>query len=294
VEKDGYIYARGEQDMKSGICAILQTCKKAKHFNGTLSVLLTSDEEGDAINGTAKVLEALKASEFLPDFAVIAEPTCEKNFGDTIKIGRRGSINGVIELIGEQGHVAYPKNAKNPIHQISAILPKIAEHAFDGGNDVFEPSRLIITDIKAGNGVTNVTPKTLKMMFNVRNSPMTKIDNVERFIRSMFGLLYMVNNPGKDQLKFTLELKESAKPFVTDKSSIVIAHLSKSIEAVTGLVPELSAGGGTSDARFFAEHGVSAVEFGVLHDTIHAANERCHLSHLYDLIKVFQEFITKF
>jgi succinyl-diaminopimelate desuccinylase len=294
VEKDGFIYARGAQDMKSGICAILQACKSTEHFNGTLSILLTSDEEGEAKNGTIKVLEALKVGGALPDFALIAEPTCVKNFGDTIKIGRRGSINGVIELIGEQGHVAYPQNAKNPIHQIAAILPKLAEKAFDEGDNVFEPSKLVITDIKAGNGVTNVTPKMLKLMFNIRNSPYTKVENVERYIRSVFGLLYMVNNPGKDQLNFTLELRESAKPFVTDKSSIGIAHLSRAIETITGLVPELSASGGTSDARFFAEFGINTVEFGVLHDTIHAANERCHLSHLYDLIKVFQEFIAKF
>jgi succinyl-diaminopimelate desuccinylase len=294
LEKDGFIYARGAQDMKSGICAILQACKNVKHFNGTLSILLTSDEEGEAKNGTVKVLEVLKNENFLPDFALIAEPTCEKNFGDTIKIGRRGSINGTLELTGEQGHVAYPQNVKNPIHQIVTILPKLAEHAFDEGNDIFAPSKLVITDIKAGNNVTNVTPKTLKLMFNVRNSPLTKIENVERYIRSMFGLLYLVNNPGKEQLNFTLDLKESAKPFFTDKSSILIAHLSRVIEDITGLVPELSAGGGTSDARFFAEFGINVAEFGVMHDTIHAANERCHLSHLYDLIKIFKALIEKF
>ncbi|MDR0408527.1 MAG: succinyl-diaminopimelate desuccinylase [Campylobacteraceae bacterium] len=294
VEKDGFIYARGAQDMKSGVCAILQICRQVTHFNGTLSILLTSDEEGEAKNGTAKVLEILNEEKLLPDFAIVAEPTCEKNFGDTIKIGRRGSINGTIELMGEQGHVAYPQNVKNPIHQIATILPKIAEHAFDEGDSVFAPSKLVITDIKAGNNVTNVTPKTLKLMFNVRNSPSTKIENVERYIRSIFGLLYLVNNPGKEQLKFNLELNESAKPFLTDKSSILIAHLSRSIEEVTGLVPELSAGGGTSDARFFAEFGVSVAEFGVMHDTIHAANERCYLSHLRGLINVFKLLVEKF
>ncbi|MDR1554683.1 MAG: succinyl-diaminopimelate desuccinylase [Campylobacteraceae bacterium] len=294
IEKDGFVYARGAQDMKSGICAILQVCKNVTHFNGTLSILLTSDEEGDAKNGTVKVLETLKEVNLLPDFALIAEPTCEKNFGDTIKIGRRGSINGTVELIGEQGHAAYSQNVKNPIHQISTILPKLAEHAFDEGDSIFAPSKLIITNIKAGEGVTNITPKTLKLMFNVRNSPLTKIENIERYIRSIFGLLYMVNNPGKDKLNFDLELKESAKPFLTDKSSILIAHLSRAVEEITGLVPELSAAGGTSDARFFAEFGVSVAEFGVLNDTIHAADERCHLSHLYGLINVFKALIEKF
>ncbi|MDR1975703.1 MAG: succinyl-diaminopimelate desuccinylase [Campylobacteraceae bacterium] len=293
-EKDGFVYGRGAQDMKSGVCAILQTFKYAKHFNGTLSLLLTSDEEGEAKNGTVKVLEVLKEEGLLPDYALIAEPTCVRSFGDTIKIGRRGSINGTIILRGKQGHVAYPQNAQNPIHQIVPILPKIAEYKFDEGDDVFEPSTLIITDIKAGEGVTNITPKTLTLKFNVRNSPLTKIENVERHLRSNFGLLYMVNNPGKDKLDFDLELQESAKPFMTDKSSILIAHLMRSIETVTGVVPEINAGGGTSDARFFAQHGISTVEFGVLNDKIHAANERCHLSHLYDLIKVFRELLSKF
>ncbi|MDR1007893.1 MAG: succinyl-diaminopimelate desuccinylase [Campylobacteraceae bacterium] len=294
VEKDGFVYARGAQDMKSGVCAILQACKSITGFNGTISVLLTSDEEGEAENGTVKVLEFLKSENFLPDFALVAEPTCVKNFGDTIKIGRRGSINGKIEIRGVQGHVAYPQNAKNPIHQVSFILPKIAEHKFDDGDDVFEPSMLTITDIRSGEGVTNVTPKTLTLMFNIRNSPLTKIENVERYLKSNFGLLYMVNHPGKDKLDFDLELKESAKPFLTDKSSILIAYLSRVIEDVTGFVPELSASGGTSDARFFAEFGVSTVEFGVLNDTIHATNERCYLSHLYDLTKVYKELLAKF
>jgi succinyl-diaminopimelate desuccinylase len=274
--------------------ALLQACRSCEHFNGTLSILLTSDEEGDAKDGTAKVLEMLKSADMLPDYAVVAEPTCAKEFGDTIKIGRRGSINGTLEIVGEQGHVAYPQQSKNPIHQISTILSKLAEHKFDDGNGVFEPSRLVITDIHAGTGVTNVTPKTLKMMFNVRNSPLTKCENIERYIRSICGLLYMTHNPGQGQLNFNLELKESAKPFVTDKSSIVVAHLARSIEEVTGLVPEMSAGGGTSDARYFAEHEISVVEFGVMNDTIHAANERCKLSHYYDLIKVFRELIAKF
>ncbi|MDR2099468.1 MAG: succinyl-diaminopimelate desuccinylase [Campylobacteraceae bacterium] len=293
-EKDNFVYARGAQDMKSGVCAILQVCKSVKHFNGTLSVLLTSDEEGEAKNGTIKVLEFLKSENFLPDFAIVVEPTCVKNFGDTIKIGRRGSINGKIEVRGVQGHVAYPQNTKNPIHQVANLLPKIAEHRFDKGDDIFEPSTLVITSIKAGEGVTNVTPKTLTIMFNIRNSPLVKIEDVERYLRSNFGLLYMLNNQGKDKLDFDLELKESAKPFMTDKSSILIAHLARSIEEITGFVPEISAAGGTSDARFFAEFGVSVAEFGVLNDTIHAANERCHLTHLYDLIKVYSTLLAKF
>ena len=178
--KDGYIIARGAQDMKSGLAAFLQALKETKTFKGTLSVLITSDEEGDAEYGTVEVLKYLKKKEFLPDFTVVAEPTCERVFGDAIKIGRRGSINGVLEKIGEQGHAAYPEKTKNPIHKVAQVLPHIAGVKLDEGDEYFTPSRFIITDIRAGMEVTNVTPDKLKMMFNVRNSTKTTKEDIEK------------------------------------------------------------------------------------------------------------------
>lgn len=134
---DGVITARGSQDMKSGVAAFLYACKNAKEFKGTLSMLLTSDEEGDALNGTVKVLEYLKEKNFLPTSAVVAEPTCEEVFGDAIKVGRRGSINGYFELQGKQGHAAYPEKTINPVHELAAILPEIAGHDLDNGDEFF-------------------------------------------------------------------------------------------------------------------------------------------------------------
>ena len=164
IEKDGYIYGRGTQDMKSGVSAMVQALKEVKEFNGTLSLLLTSDEEGDAEFGTVMVMEELKQRDALPDYVLITEPTSEEVMGDVIKVGRRGSINGVLTIQGKQGHVAYPHKSINPIHLFSDKLPQLAGHKFDNGDSFFEPSQLIITDIRGGLEVTNVTPGLLKMM----------------------------------------------------------------------------------------------------------------------------------
>ena len=184
--KDNYIYGRGTQDMKSGVAAFLVAIKQAKNFNGTLSMILTSDEEGDAKYGTLEVIKYLKNINFLPNYVIVAEPTCEKKFGDTIKIGRRGSINGVLHLKGTQGHAAYPEKSDNPIHKIAHILPKITGQTLDSGDEFFAPSKFITTDIRAGLEVTNVTPGSLKMMFNIRNNTKTSKENVEEFIKKAF------------------------------------------------------------------------------------------------------------
>ncbi len=282
TEKNGYIYARGTQDMKSGVCAFLKACKEVENLKGTLSILLTSDEEGDAKYGTIEVLKYLKEKEFLPDFAVVAEPTSERVFGDTIKIGRRGSINGKLELYGKQGHAAYPKKATNPINLIAPILPKIAGVNLDEGDENFEPSQFVITDIRAGMEVTNVTPNDLKMMFNVRNSTLTSPSLVEHFVKEKFK-----------GLPFKLDIEQSSKPFITDRNSKIVKTMSKSIQNIIGITPTLSTGGGTSDARFFGEFGVDTVEFGVKNDTIHSVNERTTLSEVESLYRVFKNLIKE-
>ncbi len=281
TEKNGYIYARGSQDMKSGVAALLKAIKDTKEFDGTLSALLTSDEEGDAKYGTVEVLKYLKEIDFLPDFAVVAEPTCEREFGDTIKIGRRGSINGVLKLYGIQGHAAYPNKSTNPINLIAPILPKIAGVNLDDGDEDFEPSKFVITDIRSGMEVTNVTPGELKMMFNVRNSTQTSKNLVEHFVKEKFK-----------GLPFELKVEQSSKPFVTDKNSLVVKAISKSIKDIMDVTPKLSTAGGTSDARFFGEYGVDTVEFGVKNDTIHSVNERTTLKEVESLEKVFKNMIN--
>jgi len=283
VEKDGYIYGRGAQDMKSGLSAFIQAVHDTKEFKGTLSLLLTSDEEGPAKNGTLKVLEVLKEKNLLPDACIVAEPTCETVFGDAMKIGRRGSINGVIEQTGKQGHAAYPEKATNPIHKVAQVLHHMAGVNLDEGDEYFSPSQFVITDIRAGMEVTNVTPGKLKMMFNVRNSTKTDQKDIEDFVHLYFK-----------EMNYTLKLDQSAYPFMTDVNTHIVGTLDASIEKVTGVKPKHSTAGGTSDARFIAPYGIDVVEFGVRNDTIHAPNERTTKEEVQKLYEVFRELISRF
>ncbi len=280
VEKDGFIYGRGTQDMKSGVAAFTQAVKEAENFNGTLSLLLTSDEEGDAINGTVKVLEYLKQNSMLPDAVIVAEPTCEDDFGDAIKVGRRGSINGYITLKGKQGHAAYPEKAINPIHNIAKILGNMAGVNLDDGDEFFSPSKFVVTDIRSGMEVTNVTPNELKMMFNVRNTTLTTQKEVAAFVAKHF-----------EGLDYELKLTQGSYPFRTNTDTKVVKNIDRAIESVTGIKPKHSTAGGTSDARFIALFGVEVIEFGVKNDTIHSINERTTVKEVEDLYQVFTNLI---
>jgi succinyl-diaminopimelate desuccinylase len=269
--------------MKSGIAAFLYACKHAKEFNGTLSILITSDEEGDAINGTVKVLEFLKEKDFLPNYAIVAEPTSEKQFGDAIKVGRRGSINGYLTIQGKQGHAAYPQKAINPIHQIASLLPKIAEKFLDNGDEFFAPSQLVITDIRSGMEVTNVSPNDLKLMFNVRNSTKTTQKEIKELIDNTF----------KD-LNYSFKMTQGSYPFMTNKDSKIISSLTTTIKDVLNIDTKHSTAGGTSDARFFGEYKIDTVEFGVINDTIHSVDERTSIKEVNDLTLIFQTLIKNF
>jgi len=280
VEKDGYIYGRGTQDMKSGLAAFTQAVKDTKDFKGTLSLLLTSDEEGEGVNGTVKVLEYLKENELLPDAVVVAEPTCEDEFGDAIKVGRRGSINGYLTLKGKQGHAAYPEKAINPIHNISKILGNMAGVDLDDGDEFFAPSKFVVTDIRSGMQVTNVTPNELKMMFNVRNNTKTKQKDIIAFVAKHF-----------EGLEYELRLTQGSYPFKTDTDTKLVRKIDKAIESVTNLKPKHSTAGGTSDARFIAPLGIDVIEFGVRNDTIHSVNERTTVKEVQDLHRVFKTLI---
>jgi len=277
---DGVITARGAQDMKSGVASFLYACKNATHFNGTLSILLTSDEEGEGTYGTIKVLEYLQEKNFIPTSAIVAEPTCEELFGDAIKVGRRGSINGYLELKGKQGHAAYPEKAINPVHQIASILPKIAGYDLDNGDEFFSPSKFIITDIRAGMEVTNVTPNKLNMMFNVRNSTKTNQESITNFIAEKF-----------EGLDYTLRLTQGSYPFVTDKETKVVKMMQNGINEICNIDTKLSTAGGTSDARLFGQYKIPTVEFGVINDTIHAINERTNVKEVEKLTRVFENII---
>jgi len=281
VEKDGYIYGRGTQDMKSGVAAFTQAVKEADNFNGTLSILLTSDEEGEATHGTVEVLKYLKSNSLLPDAVVVAEPTCEERFGDAIKVGRRGSINGYITLNGKQGHAAYPEKAINPIHNIAQVLQNMAGVNLDNGDEFFSPSKFVVTDIRAGMQVTNVTPNELKMMFNVRNTTLTTQKEVREFVAKNL-----------DGLDYELKLTQGSYPFRTNTDTKLVRNIDMSIEKVTGIKPKHSTAGGTSDARFIALLGIDVIEYGVINDTIHSINERTTKKEVEELYEVFKSLIS--
>jgi succinyl-diaminopimelate desuccinylase len=283
VIKEGNIYGRGTQDMKSGVASFVQACKEAKDFKGTLSILLTSDEEGDAKYGTVIMLEHLKEKGLLPDYCIVAEPTCETQFGDAIKIGRRGSINGYLTIEGKQGHAAYPEKAINPVHQIAPLLEKIAGVNLDNGDNDFSPSQMVLTDIRGGMQVTNVTPSSLNLMFNVRNSTKTKQEDIQAHIDKYFK-----------HLDYSLKLTQGSYPFVTKRDSLVVKNIAKSIEKITGVKTKLSTAGGTSDARFMGAYGIDVVEFGVINDTIHAPNERTSIVEVEGLFEVFKDLLQEF
>jgi succinyl-diaminopimelate desuccinylase len=269
--------------MKSGVAAFVQVLKEAESFNGTLSVLLTSDEEGEATYGTQIMLAHLKEIGMLPDYCIVAEPTCEERFGDAIKIGRRGSINGYLTVHGKQGHAAYPEKALNPVHQIAPLLEKLAGVDLDDGDEDFAPSKMVITDIRGGMEVTNVTPGELKIMFNVRNSTQTTQEDVREHIDKVL-----------EGLDYELVLTQGSYPFVTNHDSKVVRQLRQSIRSVTGLETKLSTAGGTSDARFMGAYGIDVVEFGVINDTIHAPNENTSIDEVRKLYRVFADTVAHF
>lgn len=281
--KDGFLYGRGAQDMKGGVASFLCALREIEVEDLTLSVLLTSDEEGDGTYGSCFALQELEKMGLLPQYCIVAEPTSEERVADMIKIGRRGSINGVLKILGKQGHVAYPQRCINPVELLGSRLGEIAGKNLDSGDEFFEPSKIVVSDIRGGMEVCNVTPSELKIMFNVRNSTLTDKQDIQEYFQKILS-----------DIPHTLELKESSKPFMTSKNSILIQTLIASIKECKGYTPALGSTGGTSDARFFAQYGVEVVELGVLNDRIHAKNECVSLEDLQDLVKIFKNFILSF
>lgn len=281
--KEGYLYGRGAQDMKGGVSAFLSALQEVAPQELTLSLLLTSDEEGEGKYGSRYVLEELERVNLLPHFVIVAEPTSEEKIADMIKIGRRGSINGVLKIFGEQGHAAYPSKCKNPVEILGAKLGEIAGVELDSGDEFFEPSKIVVTDIRGGMEVCNVTPSELKIMFNVRNSTLTNAKDIEEYLEGVLS-----------QIPHSLELNVSSLPFMTSSSNPLVQTLISSIQEVKGYTPTLGSTGGTSDARFFAQYGIPVAELGVLNDRIHAKNENVSVQDLQDLVKIFKNFILSF
>jgi len=282
TERDGHLYGRGAADMKSSLAAFVVASERFLHMHprhrGSLALLLTSDEEGDAIHGTVKVVDALKARNESIDYCVVGEPTSATQFGDTIKNGRRGSLSARLVVKGIQGHVAYPEQVKNPVHLAAPALAELAATRWDDGNEYFPPTSFQISNAHAGTGATNVVPGTFDILCNFRFSTASTPDGLQARV------LEILDRHG---LEYDIQWTLGGKPFLTRPGSLVAA-LTESIRAHANVVPQLSTSGGTSDGRFIADICAEVVEFGPINATIHKVDECVALSSLEPLAHIYQ------
>ena len=267
VIRDGTMYGRGAADMKSGLAAMTIAAERfiAKHpdHKGTLAFLLTSDEEGPSVDGTRRVMQVLESRPEKIDWCVVGEPSSGDKLGDTVKIGRRGSLSGKLTVHGIQGHVAYPHLAENPVHLLAPALAELASREWDKGNAYFQPTTFQISNLSAGTGAPNVIPGELKARFNIRFSTEQSVEKIQATITEILD---------RHKVNYTLEWFVSGLPFFTAPGPLSDAT-QKAVKEFTGLTPVLSTTGGTSDGRFIAPTGASVVELGVLNATIHKVNE---------------------
>jgi succinyl-diaminopimelate desuccinylase len=284
---DGHLYGRGAADMKGGIAAMVTATetfvKTHPDHNGTIAFLITSDEEGPSINGTRKVIDYLNENDIKIKWCIVGEPSSDKQLADTIRIGRRGSLNGILTIKGIQGHVAYPDIADNPIHKASAFIAELTSTEWDQGNDSFPPTSFQISNLSAGTGADNVIPGSMKMLFNFRYSTETNQDEIQEKVAAMLS---------KHQLDYDLQWKLSGPPFLTDSGKLLDASC-KAIKDICGIDTNCSTGGGTSDGRFIAPSGAEVIELGVINKTIHKINECVKVDDLETLSKIYQNILEQ-
>lgn len=265
--RDGMLFGRGAADMKTSIAAFITAIeafiKDNPDHDGSIALLITSDEEGVAVDGTVRVVEALQARGETLDYCIVGEPTSNKRVGDMIKNGRRGSLNGTLVVKGIQGHIAYPHLVKNPIHMVAPAIAELATTLWDQGNEYFPPTSWQISNINGGTGATNVVPGIVEILFNFRFSTASTEDSLKERVHAILD---------KHNVQYDLLWELSGKPYITPKGSLVAA-ISQAIEQSYGISPELSTSGGTSDGRFIADICPQVVEFGPLNATIHKLNE---------------------
>jgi succinyl-diaminopimelate desuccinylase len=266
--RDGVLYGRGAADMKSGLAAMVTATEEfvSAHprHRGSIAFLITSDEEGPSVDGTKRVVETLQGRGERIDWCIVGEPSSETVLGDTIKIGRRGSLSGRLTVHGVQGHIAYPHLATNPIHTLAPALAELTSREWDQGNEHFQPTTFQVSNLNAGTGAPNVIPGELKARFNLRYSPVQTIDTLKRTVEGILA---------RHQVNYSLEWYVSGEPFYTPQGPLSDA-VCKAVAAVAGKAPKLSTGGGTSDGRFIATLGAQIVELGVINASIHKVNEQ--------------------
>ncbi len=279
--------ARGTADMKSSIAAMVCACEQLladkKELNGSIAFLITSDEEGPAIDGTIKVIEHLERKNEKIDWCLVGEPSSTDTVGDVIKNGRRGSISGDLTIHGIQGHIAYPHLAKNPIHLFAGAMQDLCEEKWDNGNDHFPPTSFQISNINGGTGASNVIPGDLTVQFNLRFSTEITEQQIKQRIESILN---------SHQLDYTLDWSLSGHPFLTADGRLVDAA-KQAIKSVCGIDSELSTAGGTSDGRFIAPTGAQVVELGPVNESIHKIDENININELERLTAIYHDILKR-
>jgi len=279
--RDGMLYGRGAADMKGSLAAFVTATEKfvAEHpqHRGSVALLLTSDEEGVAVDGTVRVVEALRERNEPIDYCIVGEPTSVARTGDTIKNGRRGSLSGTLTVKGVQGHIAYPHLVRNPIHLAAPAITELAATVWDDGNEYFPPTSWQISNIHGGTGATNVVPGAVEILFNFRFSTASTVDGLKAQVHAILD---------RHALEYDLRWELSGKPYLTPRGNLVDA-VSAAIREVTGLETELSTGGGTSDGRFIADLCPQVIELGPLNATIHKIDECVAVADLDALSEIY-------
>lgn len=284
--KDGYLYGRGAADMKGAVACFVEAVQnfvavQGKDFGGSISFLITGDEEGPAINGTRKMLEWLDQKGETIDHCLVGEPTNPKTLGEMMKVGRRGSINFNLTVHGTQGHVAYPHRADNPLPRLVRMLDKLIEKPLDDGNAYFDASSLSLTSIDCGNPVENIIPAEATAKFNIRFNNIHTGAGLEAYVRETFDAL--------DE-NYSLKVRLSGESFMSPPG-LLPDLIAKATEEVTGRSPERSTSGGTSDARFIKD-ACPVAEFGLVGQTMHKANECVRVEDIQNLTKIYQSILT--
>ena len=279
--RDGVLYGRGAADMKSGLAAMVTATESFVAANpghrGSIAFLITSDEEGPSVDGTRRVVEALRARSEHIDWCVVGEPSSEVAVGDTIKVGRRGSLSARLTVHGVQGHVAYPHLAENPVHTLAPALTELTRRVWDGGTENFEPTSFQVSNLTAGTGAPNVIPGELKARFNLRYSPVQTPEGLKSTVEEILR---------RHGVRYSLDWYVSGEPFYTPPGTLSCA-VGDAVAGVTGVQPKLSTGGGTSDGRFIATLGAQVVELGVVNVSIHKVNECVRVADLDALHRMY-------
>ena len=288
---DGLLYGRGATDMKGSVAAFaaaaIDYVTSDTKPRGSISFLVTGDEEGPAINGTVKVLQWMKANGHVPDHCIVGEPSCSEKLGDTIKIGRRGSLSFAVTVEGRQGHVAYPHKADNPIPKIARLIERISQAKLDDGNGHFDPSTLAVTSVDVGNPATNVIPARATAKFNIRFSTEHSHDSLRAWVDGEIAAL-KADAGGI----WSVTSNEGADAFITEPGAFV-GLVQDAVERETGVFPKLATSGGTSDARFIKDY-CPVLEFGPTNATIHMTDERISVDELRATQAIYGRIIEEY